>query len=216
MLCRSGYVSTFRGGERQADEAHPEERELLAAVPASWHAGGARTGCQSGRTCELGFLPSTKGVGDGASVRIAVRADGVPRLDTTPTTLGPAVGRRAELNGDYGCMGDLGMHALHLPLRAGWMPLNVSAILSDVVTERPDGSGGWARCDTWDNALLLCEAGDGDVAFPLRIETKRIAPGETNTWATEIDGTQGSIAFSTKLPKALRFMDYRPGDARRG
>lgn len=119
--------------------------------------------------------------------------------------------RRAELNGEYGCMGDLGMHALHLPLRAGWMPLNVSAILSDVVTERPDGSGGWARCDTWDNALLLCEAGDGDVAFPLRVETKRIAPGETNTWATEIDGTQGSIAFSTKLPKTLRFMDYRPG-----
>jgi predicted dehydrogenase len=119
--------------------------------------------------------------------------------------------RRAELNGEYGCMGDLGMHALHLPLRAGWMPENLRAILSDVVAERPDSAGGWAACDTWDNAVLLCEARDGDGTFPLRIETKRIAPGETNTWVTEIDGTEGSVAFSTKLPKTLRFMDYEPG-----
>ena len=52
-------------------------------------------------------------------------------------------------------MGDLGMHALHLPLRAGWHPRDVRAILSDVVRERPDGDGGTAACDTWDNALLL-------------------------------------------------------------
>jgi predicted dehydrogenase len=119
--------------------------------------------------------------------------------------------RRAELNGEYGCMGDLGMHALHLPLRAGWTPLNVRAILSNVMTERPDGSGGRAACDTWDNAVLLCEARDGDTTFPLRIETKRIAPGETNTWVIEVDGTEGSIAFSTKLPKTLRSMEYHAG-----
>src|SRR3954468_12121181 len=76
--------------------------------------------------------------------------------------------RRAELNGEYGCMGDLGMHALHLPLRAGWMPENVRAILSAVVAERPDSAGGRAACDTWDNAVLLCEARDGDDTFPLR------------------------------------------------
>jgi len=120
--------------------------------------------------------------------------------------------RIAALNGEYGCMGDLGMHALHVPLRAGWKPENVRAILSDVVAERPDGSGGRVPCDTWDNAVLLCEARDADgTSFPLRIETKRIAPGETNTWTTEIDGTEGSIAFSTKLPKTLRFMDYSAG-----
>ena len=50
--------------------------------------------------------------------------------------------RRAALNGAYGCLGDLGMHALHLPLRAGWAPQNVRAILTDVVPERPDGAGG--------------------------------------------------------------------------
>ena len=119
--------------------------------------------------------------------------------------------RRAEFNGDYGCLGDLGMHALHLPLRAGWTPRNVRAVLSDVVSERPDGNGGTVPCDTWDNAVLLCEAEDDGHAFPLRIETKRIAPGETNTWTIEVDGTAGSIAYTSKLPKTLRWMDYKPG-----
>jgi len=45
--------------------------------------------------------------------------------------------RRAAENGEYGVMGDLGLHALHLPLRAGWLPRDVRAILSDVVSQRP-------------------------------------------------------------------------------
>jgi predicted dehydrogenase len=120
--------------------------------------------------------------------------------------------RIAAFNGAYGCMGDLGMHALHLPLRFGFMPSTVRAVLSDVVTERPDGKGGMAPCDTPDNAVLLCEVDHDDgYRFPMRIETKRIAPGETNTWVIEVDGTEGSIAFSTKLPKTLRTMSYAPG-----
>jgi predicted dehydrogenase len=119
--------------------------------------------------------------------------------------------RIAAYNGAYGCMGDLGMHALHLPLRFGFMPRTVRAILSDVVTERPDGKGGMAPCDTPDNAVLLCDVEHDGTAFPMRIETKRIAPGETNTWLIEVDGTEGSIAFSTKQPKTLRTMRYEPG-----
>lgn len=119
--------------------------------------------------------------------------------------------RQAHLNGEYGCMGDLGIHALHLPLRAGWLPRNVRAILSDVISERPDGAGGTVACDTWDNAVLLCEVEAEGYTFPLRIETKRIAPGETNTWTIEIDGTAASIAYSSKFPKTLRFMEYEPG-----
>ncbi len=119
--------------------------------------------------------------------------------------------RRAETNGAYGCLGDLGMHPLHLPLRAGWAPLDVRALLSDIVSERPDGHGGRAPCDTADNALLLCRAAHEGSEFPLRIETKRIAPGHTNTWTIEVDGTEGSIAYSTKRPKTLRTMRYEPG-----
>jgi predicted dehydrogenase len=119
--------------------------------------------------------------------------------------------RQAEFNGEYGVMGDLGMHALHLPLRAGWLPSDVRAVLSDVVPERPDGAGGIAACDTWDNAVLLCEVEEEGATFPMRLETKRIAPGETNTWIVEIDGTDGSIAYTTKAPKTLRWMAYEPG-----
>jgi len=32
-----------------------------------------------------------------------------------------------------------------------------------------------------------------------------------NTWTIEVDGTDGSIAFTTKLPKTLRTMAYAPG-----
>lgn len=116
--------------------------------------------------------------------------------------------RQSQFNGAYGCMGDLGMHALHLPLRAGWIPATVFALLSSVFDERPDGRGGVAACDTWDNATLACSLADGT---PMVVETKRIAPGETNTWRIEIDGTAGSIAYSTKYPKTLRWLDYKPG-----
>jgi predicted dehydrogenase len=119
--------------------------------------------------------------------------------------------RQAQFNGEYGCLGDLGMHALHLPLRAGWRPENVRAVLTDVFPERPDGKGGLVPCDTWDNAVLLCEVETGGYRFPLRMETKRIAPGETNTWTIEIDGTAGSIGYTSKQPKTLRWMEYAPG-----
>ena len=41
--------------------------------------------------------------------------------------------RMIEFNGEYGCMGDLGMHACHFPFRAGFIPKNVRAILSKLV-----------------------------------------------------------------------------------
>lgn len=119
--------------------------------------------------------------------------------------------RQARLNGDYGCMGDLGMHAMHLPLRSGWAIKDVRALLSDIVTERPDGRGGTAACDTWDNATLMLRAEDAGEEFPLRVDLKRIAPGHTNTWSIEIDGTEASIAYSTKQPKTLHVLEYQRG-----
>ena len=123
--------------------------------------------------------------------------------------------RRAETNGAYGCLGDLGMHALHLPLRAGWAPLDVRALLGDVFKERPDRRGAMVPCDTPDNAVLLCRAEHAGDEFALRIETKRIAPGHMNTWTIEVDGTEGSIAYTTKRPKTLRRMRYSPGEEQR-
>ena len=116
--------------------------------------------------------------------------------------------RRIAANGEYGCMGDLGLHALHLPLRLGFQPKNVRALLSKIVTERPDGKGGMAPCETWDNATLACETTN---RIPMILETKRISPGDMDTWYIRILGTQNSAEFSTKRPKTLRTMPYSTG-----
>jgi predicted dehydrogenase len=118
--------------------------------------------------------------------------------------------RQAEYNGAYGCLGDLGMHVLHLPLRVGWMPRNVRAVLSDIFPYRPDATGGRVPCDTPDNAVMLCEAEQDGHTFPMHLATKRVAPGEGNSWSIEIDGTLGSISFTTKNPKSFRWLDYSP------
>ena len=121
--------------------------------------------------------------------------------------------RTRAANGDYGVMGDLGMHACHLPFRLGWTPRNVRAVLSNVITTRPDGRGGTADCDTWDNATLLCEAEDPTgTRFPWTLRTQRIAPGQKNTWYVEVLGTRSSARFSTKNPKRLELLTYSGGE----
>ena len=118
--------------------------------------------------------------------------------------------RMIEFNGEYGVMGDLGMHVCFLPFRAGWKPKNVRAILSDIVTQRPDGHGGVAPCRTWDNASLFCETEDptSGKLFPMTLKTQRIAPGERNTWYIEIMGTKTSLRYSTRNPKRLELLSY--------
>ena len=116
--------------------------------------------------------------------------------------------RRNATNGAYGCMGDLGLHVLHLPLRLGWRPRNVRALLSRVHPKRPGAGGTLEPCETWDNAILACET----EAFPMVLETKRVAPGEMNTWYLEVYGTKLSAKFSTKQPKTLFTLPFAPGE----
>ena len=121
--------------------------------------------------------------------------------------------RMLAFNGEYGCLGDLGMHALHLPLRARWMPSRLHASLAKIVTHRPDGKGGMAPCETWDNATLHCEVQHPHegYTFPMTVKTYRIAPGETDTWYIEIIGTKFSARYSTKFTKTLQTMRYENG-----
>ncbi len=116
--------------------------------------------------------------------------------------------RSIKLNGEYGCMGDLGLHVVHMPLRFGWWPTRVGALLSKIVTERPDGKGGMAPCETWDNAILACEAEVDGYTFPMVVSTKRIAPGHGNTWFIKVFGMAFSATFSTKNPKEIRWLPY--------
>lgn len=122
--------------------------------------------------------------------------------------------RKVEFNGEYGVMGDLGMHACHVPFRAGWIPRNVRAILSDIIRGRPDGKGGTAPCTTWDNATLLTEmleplAGE---TFPWILKTSRIAPGQKNNWYVEVLGTKVSARWSSAQPDLLEEMEYHGGE----
>jgi predicted dehydrogenase len=38
---------------------------------------------------------------------------------------------------------------------------------------------------------------------PMRIEMKRLSPGDTNNWFFEAMGTEGAVRFSTKEPRTL-------------
>ncbi len=119
--------------------------------------------------------------------------------------------RMVDINGEYGCMGDLGMHTLHLPFRMGWKPESVFADLQNIAETRPDSGGTLVPCETWDNAVLTCRCTDPETEkdFTMVIETKRMAPGATNNWFIEVYGTEGSAKFSTHDPKAFDFLVTR-------
>jgi predicted dehydrogenase len=121
--------------------------------------------------------------------------------------------RTIAINGEYGCLGDLGMHALHLPIRSGWIPQRLYAALAKIVTQRPDSRGGMAPCETWDNATLQCEVEHPveGYSFPMTVKTYRIAPGETDTWYIEVLGTKFSARYSTKFTKTLHTLRYENG-----
>jgi predicted dehydrogenase len=111
--------------------------------------------------------------------------------------------RQVPTCGEIGVMGDLGMHAVHIPFRLGWHPRRVYAQLQKFYPERPDGKDGRVACDTWDNAMLHTDVAIDGAEVPMRLELKRLAPGETNSWFIEILGTDGGVKYSTKEPKTL-------------
>jgi len=121
--------------------------------------------------------------------------------------------RTRQLNGDYGCLGDLGPHVCTLPFRAGWVPRNVRAVLSNIIPSRPDGQGGAVPCETWDNATLLCEmeAPDSGGVFPLTLRAHRISPGQRNNWYIEILGTAASARYGLRDANMLEVLEYRGG-----
>lgn len=116
--------------------------------------------------------------------------------------------RQAEFCGEAGVMNDLGLHALHVPLRLGWNPDRVFAVLQDIVPSRPGPGGGVVPCDTIENAHLSCVVNAKTGEFPLNVSVKRIAPGEKNTWAIRAVGLEGGVAYSTKNPKQVSVFSH--------
>ena len=124
--------------------------------------------------------------------------------------------RRVETCGAIGVMGDLGMHVAHLPLRLGFQPETVYAMLDNVVTERPGPDGAPVPCDTWDNALLALRVPTGvspqDRRFSMLWETRRISPGNMNSWSFEAVGMDGGVRFTTRNPTVVHRFVRRDGE----
>lgn len=190
-------------------------KDLLAEKPFGIDLAAARTiaraARESGRfvrcSSEFPFLPGAQRAWQFArsgnlGKPLEIRSGFHHSSDLDPTK--PANWKRqVKTCGEIGVMGDLGMHTVHVPFRLGWHPKRVYAQLQKIYHHRPDGRGGQTVCDTWDNALLHCDIEIDGAEVPLRLETKRLAPGETNTWFLEILGTEGGVKFSTKEPKTL-------------
>lgn len=189
----------------------------LAANRAIVTAAAARSDLLVRCSSEFPFFPAVQEIGrmidGGALGRIIELASGfLHSSDLDPQK--PINWKRVvATSGLYGVMGDLGMHVCHVPLRAGWQPSSVRAVLANIVGQRPDGHGRMALCDTWDNATLLLtarEPANGE-AFPWTLRTHRIAPGEQNTWYLEILGTKASVRFSTRNPNVFERLDSPGG-----
>ncbi|GAT32655.1 predicted dehydrogenase [Terrimicrobium sacchariphilum] len=190
-------------------------KDLFAEKPFGLDLAAARTIAEAARasgrfvrcSSEFPFLPGPQRVYHAARTGawgkvLEIRSGFHHSSDLDPTK--PANWKRqVRTCGEIGVMGDLGMHAVHLPFRLGWKPKRVYAQLQKIYLERPDGKGGMTPCDTWDNALLHTDVEIDGRDVPARFEMKRLAPGETNTWFIEILGTDGGIRYSTKEPKTL-------------
>ena len=122
--------------------------------------------------------------------------------------------RQRKFCGEIGVLGDLGMHAAHIPLRLGYKPTKVFAILDDIVTHRENAAGEKISCDTFDNAILAMRAADSASGreFPMFWEMKRIAPGESNTFFFSAIGMTGGVRFSTKNPAVYHTFALRNGE----
>ena len=203
------YLKTLRAGKDLLAEK-PFGIDLQAALAVRDEAAklGRFVRCSS----EMPFLPGAQRVWQMARNLenlgrvLEVRASFLHSSDLDPDK--PANWKRLNrFCGENGVMNDLGMHVAHIPLRLGWKPARVYAQLQRGFANRPDGKGGVAACDTWDNATLGCDVEIGGEWVPMRWETKRMAPTETNTWSLEIVGTRGGAKFSTKTPKTLHVFE---------
>lgn len=198
------YSDVLRAGkDLLAEKPFGIDLETSEKILAEIHETGRFVRCSS----ELPFLPGAQRVM--AAVRsgelgqlIEIRAGFLHSSDIDPEK--PINWKRQVAScGEIGVMGDLGMHVVHVPFRLGFQPRSVYAQLANIVTERPDGKGGRVPCDTWDNAILHTTVRSGQSEVPMTLETKRIAPGETNTWYIDVLGTEGGARFSTKEPKTF-------------
>jgi hypothetical protein len=101
-------------------------------------------------------------------------------------------------------MNDLGMHTVHLPLRLGLGAEPRLRAAAEKSTPRGlMARAAWRRADTWTTPCCHTDVPIGGHDVPMRLEMKRLAPGEMNTWFLEVLGHRGRRALSTKEANTL-------------
>lgn len=187
----------------------PAARSITAALERN---PGAFVRCSS----EMPFFPGAQAaiarVASGSLGRIIEVHSGFSHSSDLDPTKPIGWKRQQRTCGPGGVMADLGLHALHVPLRLGWVPRDVVAVLQDLVPTRPGPDGAPVVCDTVENATLLCTAGPEGERFPLHLTMKRIDPGQKNTWSLRVLGMRGGVEYSTRYPKTLRVMAVVEGE----
>ena len=134
-----------------------------------------------------------------------------PRTSTAPSrSTGSARPRSAA---SIGVMGDLGMHAAHVPLRLGWRPATRSTRCSTTSCATAPARTA-SRCPATPGTTPCCpDRRDAGRRFPLTLwETKRIAPARCNTWCFEALGMDGGVEFSTASPQVFKRFAVRDGE----
>jgi predicted dehydrogenase len=198
------YIDVLESGKDLFAEK-PFGIDLAAAK--NIEAAGQRTGRFVRCSSEFPFMPGAQRVlqvmRSGKIGRVLEIVSGFHHSSDLDATKAANWKRFSRTCGEIGVLGDLGMHACHIPVRLGLKPKTLFAQLQKGYPQRPDGKGGMADCDTWDNAMLHTWTELDGHAVPMRIEMKRMAPGETNTWFIEVLGTEGGARYSTAEPKTL-------------
>lgn len=202
------YVDTVRAGKSLLAEK-PFGLDLGAAERIA--AAVAESGAFVRVSSEMPFFPGAQRalayVESGALGRIVEVRSGFLHSSDLDMSKPLNWKRESRYCGPGGVMNDLGLHAWHVPLRLGWRPRELQAVLQNLVPERPGPDGALVPCDTWDNAVVRAVVGDPGEDFTLNVETKRIAPGHKNTWVFEAIGMSGGVRFSTATPASLEVFD---------
>ena len=119
--------------------------------------------------------------------------------------------RMIEYNGEYGCMGDLGMHALHIPLQIRLVP----GASSCATQQNRPGTSGWQRgsCSVQDlgqcDHLWRGRAKGSPISDHHSDQTDR--SGRREQLVHPGDRHQAFHDLSTKYPKTLQVMELRGG-----
>ncbi len=111
--------------------------------------------------------------------------------------------RQVKTCGAIGVMGDLGMHTVHVPFRLAGNPSASTPSSKKIYPERPDGKGGTAPCDTWDNAMLHTEVDIDGAEVPVRFEMKRLAPARPTPGSSKSSAPTAASNSAPKEPKTL-------------